>query len=78
MSKSYSKATVHFTKLLFKDTVKKLHNKVEEQRAYATLGRAHLLHGQSMVESSAGSAMDQLKHAERAFLKSLLLIKEYV
>uniref|UniRef100_W8B8E8 Tonsoku-like protein n=1 Tax=Ceratitis capitata TaxID=7213 RepID=W8B8E8_CERCA len=61
---------------LYLDTVKKLHNKVEEQRAYATLGRAHLLHGQSMVESSAGSAMDQLKHAERAFLKSLLLIKE--
>lgn len=58
------------------ETVKKLHNKVEEQRAYATLGRAHLLHGQSQNDVSIGSAKEQLKQAEKAFLKSLLLIKE--
>ncbi|XP_011180541.1 tonsoku-like protein [Zeugodacus cucurbitae] len=61
---------------LYLDIVKRLHNKVEEQRAYATLGRAHLLHGQSTTESAASTAMDQLRQAERAFLKSLLLIKE--
>ncbi|XP_023293316.2 tonsoku-like protein [Lucilia cuprina] len=55
---------------------KKLQNKVEEQRAYTTLGRAHLLHGQALADTSASNAMTQLKHAEKAFLKSLLLTKE--
>ncbi|XP_037959242.1 tonsoku-like protein [Teleopsis dalmanni] len=56
--------------------VKNLHNKVEEQRAYATLGRAELLYGQSLSETSSKGGMDQLKQAEKAFLKSLLLTKE--
>lgn len=64
--------------LLFPELVKKLHNKVEEQRAYATLGRSHLLHGQALSESSAAGAMNELKLAEKAFLKSLLMTKEYV
>ncbi|EDV40736.1 uncharacterized protein Dana_GF23769 [Drosophila ananassae] len=55
---------------------KRLKNQVEEQRAYATLGRVHLLHGQSLADSSASGAMEQLKQAEKSFLRSLLLIKE--
>ncbi|XP_016999928.2 tonsoku-like protein [Drosophila takahashii] len=55
---------------------KRLKNQVEEQRAYATLGRVHLLHGQSLADSSASGAMEQLKLAEKSFLRSLLLIKE--
>ncbi|XP_017861360.1 PREDICTED: tonsoku-like protein isoform X1 [Drosophila arizonae] len=55
---------------------KRLQNKVEQQRAYATLGRVHLLHGQSLSETSASGAMEQLKLAEKSFLRSLLLIKE--
>ncbi|XP_001353259.2 tonsoku-like protein [Drosophila pseudoobscura] len=55
---------------------KRLKNQVEQQRAYATLGRVHLLHGQSLTDSSASAAMEQLKLAEKSFLRSLLLIKE--
>ncbi|KAH8397384.1 hypothetical protein KR222_001208 [Zaprionus bogoriensis] len=55
---------------------KRLQNKVEQQRAYATLGRVHLLHGQSLSDSSASEAMAQLRLAEKSFLRSLLLIKE--
>ncbi|XP_017016651.1 tonsoku-like protein [Drosophila kikkawai] len=55
---------------------KRLKNQVEEQRAYATLGRVHLLHGQVLAESSASGAMEQLKQAEKSFLRSLLLIKD--
>ncbi|EDW40606.1 GM24993 [Drosophila sechellia] len=55
---------------------KRLKNQVEEQRAYATLGRVHLLHGQSLADSSASGSMEQLKLAEKNFLRSLLLIKE--
>ncbi|XP_039485762.1 tonsoku-like protein [Drosophila santomea] len=55
---------------------KRLKNQVEEQRAYATLGRVHLLHGQSLADTSASGSMEQLKLAEKNFLRSLLLIKE--
>lgn len=58
------------------EIAKRLKNQVEEQRAYATLGRVHLLHGQSLADSSASGAMEQLKQAEKSFLRSLLLIKE--
>jgi len=60
------------------EIAKRLKNQVEEQRAYATLGRVHLLHGQCLADSSASGAMEQLKLAEKSFLRSLLLIKEYV
>lgn len=61
---------------IFSEIVKKLQNKVEEQRAFATLGRAHLLHGQALSETTASSSINELRQAERAFLKSLLLTKE--
>ncbi|XP_068149449.1 LOW QUALITY PROTEIN: tonsoku-like protein [Drosophila tropicalis] len=55
---------------------KRLKNQVEQQRAFATLGRVHLLHGQSLADTSASAAMEQLKLAEKSFLRSLLMIKE--
>ncbi|KAI9588181.1 hypothetical protein GQX74_004027 [Glossina fuscipes] len=69
----FDKAKDHITNYL--KIVKKLQNTVEEQRAYTTLGRAHLLHGQSLNDVSASDAMSQLKQAEKSFLKALLLIK---
>lgn len=62
--------------LSYSEISKRLKNKVEEQRAYATLGRVHLLHGQSLSDSTASGSMEQLKLAEKSFLRSLLLIKE--
>uniref|UniRef100_A0A1A9WG26 Tonsoku-like protein n=1 Tax=Glossina brevipalpis TaxID=37001 RepID=A0A1A9WG26_9MUSC len=70
----FDKAKDHIT--IYLKIAKKLQNTVEEQRAYTTLGRAHLLHGQSLNDTSASNAMNQLKQAEKSFLKSLLLIKE--
>ncbi|XP_034109087.1 tonsoku-like protein [Drosophila albomicans] len=55
---------------------KRIQNKVEQQRAYATLGRVHLLHGQSLADTTASAAMEQLRLAEKSFLRSLLLIKD--
>uniref|UniRef100_A0A1B0FAU3 Peptidase A2 domain-containing protein n=1 Tax=Glossina morsitans morsitans TaxID=37546 RepID=A0A1B0FAU3_GLOMM len=69
----FDKAKDHITNYL--KIVKKLQNTVEEQRAYTTLGRAHLLHGQSLNDVSASEAMSQLKQAEKSFLKALLLVK---
>lgn len=55
-------------------------NAVEEQRAYATIGRLHLLHGQSL--NVAGNATDAaaqsaavLRRAEAAFQRSLAVCK---
>lgn len=62
---------------IFLELSKEMLSKVEVQRAYATLGRCHLLHGQALAEISASDAMAQLKQAEKSFLKSLLLTKEY-
>lgn len=63
---------------LYLSTAKKENDLVEMQRAYATLGRCYLL--QAEDESVAGSidAPSDLKAAERAFLKSLMLCKELV
>lgn len=60
--------------VIFLGTVKELGNKVEEQRAYTTLGRAHLLHGQSLDNIKSGQK--SFKKAEKAFIKSLLVCKE--
>ncbi|XP_055914034.1 tonsoku-like protein [Eupeodes corollae] len=68
----FPKALEHIE--IYLKTVKKLKNKVEEQRAYATLGRAHLLEGQSATDSA--TALAPLKNAEKAFIRSLLISKE--
>ena len=49
-------------------------NKIEEQRAYATIGRCYLLYGQTTSDPISNSK--QLKSAEKAFIKSLLICKE--
>ncbi|KAL5293261.1 TONSL family protein [Megaselia abdita] len=53
--------------------VQKLKNRLEEQRAQTTVGRAHLLMSDG---SSSESSMKSLKNAERSFIKSLLICKE--
>ncbi|XP_055384111.1 tonsoku-like protein [Condylostylus longicornis] len=59
---------------LYLKQVQNLCNKIEEQRAYATLGRVYLLYGQSSGEATTASK--QLKNAEKAFIKSLLITKD--
>lgn len=54
---------------------KELNNQVEEQRAMATLGRIHLLQGQSSTDET--EAETSLKAAEKAFMKSLVLCERY-
>lgn len=56
---------------VFLGKVRELENKIEEQRALATIGRIHLLHGQSVSDTDI--TKQQLKLAEKAFMKSLLL-----
>lgn len=50
-------------------------NFVEEQRAYATIGRVHLLEGQSETESKS-AATTQFRKAEKSFIKSLLVCQK--
>lgn len=49
---------------------------MEEQRAMATLGRIHLLQGQSSPDEKEAEV--PLKAAEKAFMKSLVLCERYV
>lgn len=56
------------------ETAVKLKDKIEEQRAFATIGRVHLLKVQS--NPSGNEEMSKsLKSAEKAFLRSLLICK---
>lgn len=59
------------------DTAVEQKNKIEEQRAYATIGRVYLTNAQS--ELNAPKTSDDLtktiKNAEKHFLKSLLICK---
>lgn len=48
-------------------------NKVEEQRAYATIARIHLVHGQSEDEGTTRQRIINL--AQKAFLEAALLCK---
>lgn len=53
-------------------------NAVEEQRAYATIGRLHLLHGQSLAASSSDTTAQSaavLRRAETAFQRSLAVCR---
>lgn len=58
----------------FTEIAKKTKNRVEEQRAYATIGRVYLVQGQSLP--SLVMSEEPLRNAERAFLKSLNVCKE--
>jgi hypothetical protein len=51
-----------------------LNDKIEEQRAYATLGRTHLLIAESLVrDSEKDKKTEVLKNAKKAFSKSIRL-----
>lgn len=52
-------------------------NKIEEQRAYATIGRVYLTKAQSQLNAPQKSAdlAKSIKNAEKQFLKSLLICK---
>lgn len=57
------------------ETAQELQDKVEEQRAFTTLGRTHLLHAESLGSENEQNAKS-LKYAEKFFIKSLLICKE--
>lgn len=52
-------------------------NKIEEQRAYATIGRVYLTKAQSQLNASekTNDLAKSIKSAEKQFLKSLLICK---
>lgn len=58
----------------FAETATDENNKVEQQRAYATIGRVYLLQAQS--NPTDAEAMKLLKRAEKHFLESLLICKK--
>ncbi|XP_011502231.1 PREDICTED: tonsoku-like protein isoform X2 [Ceratosolen solmsi marchali] len=56
------------------EIAKELKDQIEEQRAYATLGRTHLLVAESLIkESDSDKKAEVLKNAKRAFSKSIRL-----
>ncbi|XP_053685200.1 tonsoku-like protein [Sabethes cyaneus] len=66
----YEKALQYET--IYLDIARREEDKTELQRAYVTIGRAHLLKGQS-CDKAAKESFDE---AEKAFLKSLKLSRE--
>lgn len=60
--------------MIYLTTAREENDKIEEQRAYATIGRVHLLHGQSF--SDLEKSLKPLRSAEKAFIKSLLICKD--
>lgn len=52
-------------------------NKLEEQRAYATIGRVYLTKAQSQLNASnkTDDLAKSIRSAEKQFLKSLLICK---
>jgi tetratricopeptide (TPR) repeat protein len=49
---------------------------VEQQRAYATIGRCHLLRAEDESVGGSDNVNNDYKAAEKAFLKSLIICKE--
>lgn len=67
---------------IYMKAAKEANDFVELQRAYATLGRIHLLKGQEResvtgkCEAPTDEIYNDIKAAEKAFLKSLIITKE--
>lgn len=59
------------------ETAKREKNKIEEQRAYATIGRVYLTKAQSFLNGRSNSteSTKAITQAERNFLQSLLICK---
>lgn len=62
---------------LIPDTVVELKNRIEEQRAYATIGRIYLTIAQSSTSKTADELAKARRNAEKHFLRSLLICKRY-
>ena len=61
---------------IYLSTAKTENDLVEMQRAYATIGRCYLLQAEDESLSGSSDAPSDLKSAEKAFLKSLMICKE--
>lgn len=60
------------------ETAVELKDKIEEQRAFATIGRVHLLRVQSNPSAHDSVEMvKSVKNAEKAFLRSLLICNRF-
>lgn len=53
-----------------------MHNLLEEQRAYATLGRTYFCWGESLPENSENK-VDIFSNARKAYMKSIRLCNKY-
>lgn len=62
------------------DTAIDLNNKIEEQRAYATIGRVYLTKSQSEMNlpEKTNKLVKSIKSAEKHFLKSLLICQRLI
>ena len=76
LMEKYAEALKH--EELFLKISKQENELVEQQRAYATIGRCYLLLGEHKSNSSneANKSVHDLKCAEKSFLKSLIICKE--
>lgn len=63
---------------LYLKIAKQENDLVEMQRAYATIGRCYLLQAEDESVSGSNEAANTFKAAEKAFLKSLIICKEWV
>lgn len=72
LADSNNKLSIHFKEISLEED-----DKIEIQRAYATLGRAYLLKAQNDLNAVQDSTKT-LKNAEKAFIKSLLVCKELI
>lgn len=61
---------------IYLSIAKQEENLVEQQRAYATIGRCYLLQAEDENVAGSKDAPCDFKAAERAFLKSLMICKE--
>lgn len=76
MSAPHVCSTFFFYKSISATAVEQ-NNKIEEQRAYATIGRVYLTKAQSQLNApeKTNDLAKSIKSAEKQFLKSLLICK---
>jgi NF-kappa-B inhibitor-like protein 2 len=70
----YSDAQKH--EQIYLKIAKECDDLVEQQRAYATIGRCHLLKAEDETVGGSDNPANDFKAAEKAFLKSLIICKE--
>lgn len=70
----YSEAQKH--EQVYLKLAKECDDLVEQQRAYATIGRLHLLRAEDESVCGSDNPVNDYKAAEKSFLKSLIICKE--